>query len=270
MRYWQDLTTEDFKAADPETWVAVLPVAAIEQHGPHLPVSVDTDLANGIVDRAMTLVDPAVPALRLPTQSIGKSNEHNSYPGTLTLRTETLIGLWTDICVSVLRAGIRKLIFVNMHGGQPQVVDIVSRDMRVRHGMFCVAGGFSALGVPHGLFSKEEMNHGIHGGEFETSMMLHLRPEAVRMELADNFVPRSIDYEKEFSKLRFEGGGAGFGWMSQDNHPSGAAGDASKADADRGRLCVDHAGRGLATLIGEVSRFPLDRLIGIDPIREDG
>lgn len=262
MRLWKDMTTEDFRAVDPDRWVAVLPVAAIEQHGPHLPVSVDTDLAEGVVSHCMRIAPADLPAVCLPTLCVGKSNEHNCYPGTLSLTINTLLALWTDVAESAYRSGFRKIVILNTHGGQPQAVEIVCRDLRVRLGMLAVAATYGALGIPEGLFSAEELKHGIHGGELETSMMLHLRPGAVRMGNAKNFVPRSIALESEFDILRFEGGGAGFGWMSQDNTAEGTAGDASKADVDRGRLCIEHAGARLLKILEETSRFPLSRLQG--------
>ena len=262
MRFWKDLTTEEFTAVDPESWVAVLPVAAIEQHGPHLPVSVDTDLADGVIAHCMRIAPAGLPAICLPTLCVGKSNEHSCYPGTLTLTIHTLLALWTDVAESVYRSGFRKIVIVNTHGGQPQAVEIVCRDLRVRLGMLAVAATYGALGVPADLFSPQELKHGIHGGELETSMMLYLRPEAVRMEKARNFVPNSIALEQEFDMLCIEGGGAGFGWMSQDNTPAGTSGDASKADTERGRLCVEHAAARLLKVLTEASRFPLSKLQG--------
>jgi creatinine amidohydrolase len=262
MRFWKDLTTEEFSGVDPDRWVAVLPVAAIEQHGPHLPVSVDTDLAEGVIEHCMRIAPAELPAICLPTLCVGKSNEHSCYAGTLSLSVGTLLALWTDVAESVYRSGFRKIVFVNTHGGQPQVVEIVCRDLRVRLGMLAVAATYGALGIPDGLFSPEELKHGIHGGELETSMMLYLRPEAVRMAKAKNFVPHSIALEREFEILCFEGSGAGFGWMSQDNCTEGTAGDASKADVSRGRLCIEHAATRLLKLLEETSRFPLSRLQG--------
>ena len=167
------------------------PVAAIEQHGPHLPVEVDTAINRGILARAMELLPTDLPVTVLPAMPIGKSNEHISYPGTLTLSAETLIRLWTEIGESVARAGVRKLVLFNSHGGQPQIADIVARDLRVRRDMFVVTASTYALGRPAGLFPAAELKHGIHGGSVETSIMMHLHPDLVRRDKLANFRVRS-------------------------------------------------------------------------------
>jgi creatinine amidohydrolase len=258
-RLWTDMTSQDFGQVDPETWVALLPVAAVEQHGPHLPVSVDADINAGVVAEAVRRLGEDAPVVVLPMLPIGKSNEHMAFPGTLTLRLETLVGLWTDVAESVARAGFRKLVFLNSHGGQPQVVDIVARDLRVRLGMLAVAAHTYGFGLPDGLFSDRESRFGIHAGEIETSMMMHLRGPAVRLDKLADFPSAAADIEEEFSILQAEGA-VGLGWMTQDLNAAGAAGDARNADAERGRLCVEFAAEKLAILLREVSRYPLDRL----------
>ncbi|WP_198298321.1 creatininase family protein [Bordetella genomosp. 8] len=258
-RLWVEMTSPQFSSLPVDT-VAILPVAAIEQHGPHLPVYVDACLNAGVVERAMSLVAPEVPAVFLPMQAIGKSNEHQAFPGTLTLRAETLIALLTDIGESVHRAGLRKLVLFNSHGGQPQVMDIVARDLRVRLGMFVVCAATWSFGWPdRDAFSETERIHGIHGGGKETSMMLALRPDLVRMELAGDFTPASVAIEQRYKHLRAEGK-VGFGWQAQDLHPSGASGNALDADAGRGAAIVEHAASGLAELIAEVHAYPLDAI----------
>lgn len=258
-RYWRDLTTLDFGAAvDPEKTVALLPVAAIEQHGPHLPLGVDALINEGIVGRAMALMPDSVWVL--PAMEVGQSNEHQAFPGTLTLAAETLIRLWTELAESVHRAGVRKLVLVNSHGGQPPVMAIVTRDLRVRLGMFAVACNLSALGRIPGLFAPGEAEHGIHGGASETSQVLHLRPELVRRDRLKNFAPASIRLAEEYKYLRPEGSGIAFGWQTQDLNPEGACGNASDADAERGRRLVELRAQGLAELVAEVVRFPLGNL----------
>jgi creatinine amidohydrolase len=256
---WTDMTSQDFAQVDPDRWVALLPVAAVEQHGPHLPVSVDADINTGVVAAAVRRLGDDAPIVVLPMLAIGKSNEHSAFPGTLTLRLETLVGLWTDVAESVHRAGFRKLVLINSHGGQPQVADIVARDLRVRLGMLAVTAHTYGFGVPEGLFSDDELRLGIHAGEVETSMMLHLRPDAVRRERFADFPSAAGDLERDYAVLRAEGA-VGFGWMTQDLNPGGAVGDPRNADAERGRLCVDFAAEHLARLLAEVSRFPLSQL----------
>lgn len=256
---WVEMTWPEFDALPADT-VAILPVAAIEQHGPHLPVYVDACLNAGVVERAIELLPDHIPGVFLPMQAIGKSNEHQAYPGTLTLSTETLIGLWTDIAESVHRAGIRKLVLFNSHGGQPQVMDIVARELRVRLDMFVVCAATWSFGSPDPeAFPALEREHGIHGGSKETSMMLALRPDLVHMDRADNFVPATIAIENNYRHLRAEGK-VGFGWQTQDMNLSGACGNALDADAERGQAIVEHSARGLVELIAEVHAYPLDAL----------
>ena len=259
-RLWVEMTTDDFAALDTERTIAVLPVAAVEQHGPHLPVWVDACINEGIVAEVLRRLPADIPVTFLPMMPVGKSNEHMAFPGTLTLTAETLIRLWTEIGESVARAGIRRLIILNSHGGQPQIMDIVARDLRVRLGMFVVAMSYWGLGRPPGLFPDSEMRHGIHGGSGETSTMLFLRPDLVREEERRNFVPISVEMEGEYTHLRPEGSGIGFGWQTQDLNPAGACGNALDADAARGRLIVENAASRFIDLLREVERFPLSRL----------
>jgi creatinine amidohydrolase len=254
-RWWGELSWPEFVGLDPERSVAVLPVAAVEQHGPHLPVGVDDFINAGVVEAAMPLMPDSV--LVLPACHVGKSNEHLRFPGTLTLSAETLIRLWTEIGESVARAGIRKFVMLNSHGGQPQVMDIVARDLRVRLGMFAVAANLSGLSREHDLFGEIENRHGIHGGASETSQMLHLRGDLVRTAKAADFAPRSIAIERDNRFLRAEGSAVGFGWQTQDLHPSGACGDATDADAERGARIVASKADGVAALIAEVIAFRL-------------
>ncbi len=259
-RFWQDMTSAEFEALDAARVVALLPVGAIEQHGPHLPVAVDACINQGIVARALELLPDALPVTVLPMLPVGKSNEHLAFAGTLTLSAETLGRLWTEIGELVARAGIKKLVLFNSHGGQPQVMEIVARDLRVRLGMLVVACSWYAAGIPPGLFPAEEVQDGIHAGAIETSMMLHLRPDLVQMDRAANFVPLMRAMRAEGYRLLSPTGPGKLAWQAQDLHPSGAAGDATDADAGRGRQLVEHAARALADLLLEVDRFAPDRL----------
>lgn len=254
--WWWDYSAREFSAFDMGEMVAVLPVGAVEQHGPHLPVRVDAAINAGIVERAVALMPPDLPVLVLPMTAVGKSNEHTAYPGTLTLSHETLFRLWFELGESVHRAGCRKLIIFNSHGGQPQVIDIVCRELRVQHNMFAVNAMWSRMTKKDDLFSASELKHGIHGGENETSVMLHLHPDLVDMSHAANFAPLSVAIEKEGGILTPEGA-VGFGWQAQDLHPSGACGDAAAADAARGAVVVERAAAALVQLCREVVAYPL-------------
>lgn len=259
--WWQDLTSPDFNALDPERTVAVLPVGAIEQHGPHLPVAVDSCLNAAIVERALPRLAAGTPVLVLPMTQVGKSNEHSAYKGTLTLSAETLGRMWYEFGVSVRRAGLRKLLLFNSHGGQPQVMQIVARELRVDHGMLVVAANWFSWGLPEGLFDERERRHGIHAGAVETSMMLAVRPDLVRADLAaQNFPPATLGHERDFPRLNALGA-AGFGWQVQDLHPLGACGDARAARAEAGERILDHAAACLAELLDELVRYPLAALV---------
>ena len=257
--WWWDLSTAEFAALDMERIVAVQPVAAVEQHGPHLPVRVDAAINAGIVERAVADMGD-LPVLVLPMLPVGKSNEHHAFKGTLSLSYDTLARLWTDIGESVARAGCRKIIYFNSHGGQPQVMDIVCRELRVRHQMFAVAAMWSRITPMRDLFADAERKHGIHGGEVETSVMLHLHRDLVAMEAARDFVPTSVAMENAGGILTPEGA-VGFGWQAQDLHPAGVAGNAAAADAERGAEVVTRAAAALVQLCREVVDYPLDRIV---------
>ena len=257
--YWQDLTSEDFAGLDPERVVALLPVAAIEQHGPHLPLYTDTCICEGVVIRALELLPDEAALLVLPTLAVGDSTEHLGFPGTLSATPETLIRFWREVGDSVARAGVRKLVIFNSHGGQPQIVDIVALELRRRHAMLVVAASAYRFGVPAELFDDEELTHGVHGGAVETSMMLHLRPDLVRQEAAENFEPMSLGMSGEYKHLS-PTGRIRFAWCAEDLHPDGVAGDATAADAEAGRRVVEHWARNLVELVEETARFPLDLL----------
>jgi creatinine amidohydrolase len=253
VRHWWDLTTAEFAALDMRGVVALLPVAAVEQHGPHLPVRVDAAINAGILRRALELLPAEATLLVLPALVVGKSNEHLAFPGTLSLSYETLGRVWQEMAESVHRAGCRKIIFFNSHGGQPQLIDIVCRELRVRLNMLAVACSWYNVTEMADLIDAHELRHGIHGGAVETSMMLYLHPELVRMDLAQNFVSSAAQIEAENTVLRVEGS-TGFGWQTQDLNAAGACGDATRADAETGRQVIERAAAALATLVAEVSR----------------
>ena len=260
LRYWQELSSAEIEALDHARSIAILPVGAIEQHGPHLPVGVDAMINLGILERTMAILEPSVQALALPMLPVGKSDEHIAFGGTLTLSAETLIRTWTEIGTSVSRAGIKKLVLFNSHGGQISIMDIVARELRIKEGMLVMAHSWFAGGLPDGIFSDDEIRFGIHAGEIETSIMLHLHPELVSMDRAENFEPLQAVMAREgYQRLSPVGQGR-MGWKAEDLHPSGACGDAASADAERGGLLVDHAAHVLTELLIDMDRFSPDQL----------
>jgi creatinine amidohydrolase len=253
MRLWQDLPWTEFSTL-PAGTVAVIPTAAIEQHGPHLPVATDAVINEGILARIATLLPADVPVLLLPMQSVGLSVEHIRFPGTLTGSAETLLAFWTELGTSVARAGVRRLLFLNSHGGQPQILDLVCRRLRAEAKLFAVACSWGRLGLPDGLIDPMERRHGIHGGEIETSLMLRLRPDLVRMEHAQDFRSAWQDHEQTNRRLEAEGA-VGFGWETQDLNPAGALGNAARATVEKGEAILANAAARLAELLGEISAF---------------
>jgi len=256
---WTELTWTDFETLDMERIIAVLPLAAVEQHGPHLPLGVDSFIMEGYLARVIERVPATAPVLFLPVQTIGKSDEHQSFPGTLTISAETAARSWIEIGESVHRAGVRKMVLLNSHGGNVAVMDHVARDLRRRLGMLVVICSWTRFGYPDGLFSAEERAHGIHAGDIETSLMLSFRPDLVRNEELRNFPSANAEMERSFTWLRAHHG-VGFGWMSQDLSPSGAMGDASSANLEKGEACADYGATAFLELLQDIEAFDLARL----------
>ena len=265
-KFWADLTSRHFSqlaASDAiNQTVAVLPVAAIEQHGPHLPVSVDTSLVDGVVQAALPHLPASLPVLFMPTQQVGKSNEHIRYPGTLTLSAQTLISVWMELGACVARAGIKKLVLFNSHGGQISVMDIVARDLRTAHDLIVFSSNWFTLPLGDevmNLFAPAEHRFGIHAGDMETSMMLALREKYVDMAHAQHFSTQAQERAKKYPILG-SGAAAKLGWQMQDYNPFGAAGDATIATAAKGHAVINAAGVQLARLLQEISSLPLSTL----------
>ena len=256
--FWAQFTTNDFALLDAERAVAVLPLGATEQHGPHLPLSVDTTLVDGVVAQALTHLTSADPVLFLPTQNLGLSTEHTAFAGTLSVGPATLIELWCDIGASVARAGLKKMVLFNAHGGNVGLMDVVARELRARHGLLVFGTSWYQLPLGDavmGLFSAEEHRFGAHAGAMETAMMLALSPQDVRMAQAQNFASAAQKKAARFSILG-DGRSAKQGWHMQDYNPDGAAGNALAAQADHGQALVQAAGWQLARMLREVMEHP--------------
>jgi creatinine amidohydrolase len=262
-RLWRELPWTAFDSLPPDT-VAVLPVGAIEQHGPHLPVAVDSVINEGVVARTLAKLPDDFPVLVLPTQMVGCSVEHLRFPGTLTSTPETLITLWTEIGASVARAGVKRLVLLNSHGGQLQIMDIVARRLRIEAELFCVGAMWSRMGMPAGLVPPLEARYGIHAGFVETSVMLALRPDLVDMAKAQDFRSAWMVAENAAPHL-IPGGGAAIAWQAQDLNPAGAVGDASRATAAAGEAILDHAAEKLAAMLEEVRQFDVAAWLGNTP-----
>jgi creatinine amidohydrolase len=260
-RNWMDMTWQDIAGAAGATvrWIAVLPLAAVEQHGPHLPLGVDTYIAEAYLARVRAQLPADLPVTFLPAQRIGVSAEHLSFPGTLTLSAATAMAAWTELGESLARAGVRKLVLVTSHGGNVAAMESVARDLRTRLGMLAVTVGWHRFGYPDGAFTADEKKHGIHGGDIETSLMLAGKPETVRMDQAPNATPATIAMSREFKWLGAYRP-AGFAWMTQDLNPTGAVGDATLATAAKGDAALEHGAKAFVELLQEIDRFDLARL----------
>ena len=259
-RYWADHTTEEFGAFNKTETVVLLPVAATEQHGPHLPVSVDTDICAALVERLVARLPVKVPLLVLPPLPIGVSIEHADFPGTLSLSAETMIHVLTDIGVGVASAGFRKLALLNSHGGNPTVLEIVAHKLRRKHGLMVFPLNGYRYWQVESHFGVHEAAHGIHGGAAETSIMKAIRPGEVREDKVATFRSKSEEMAKTYAHMRPFGRTVGFGWQAQDLNAQGAMGDATEANAEAGTRLLEEATEVLVQVVNEISDLPLDTL----------
>jgi creatinine amidohydrolase len=253
-RDWTDIHWPDIAEGGPARWIAVLPLAATEQHGPHLPVGTDVMIAQAYLARVRELLPDSLPVTFLPLQPVGISTEHIGYPGTLTLPTDVALKAWMALGMSVARGGIKKLVMVTSHGGNSAAMTLVAQDLRAACGLLAVTTGWSRLSAPEGLFSAEELRHGIHGGAVETSIMLARYRQLVVTENIADFRSAGIAMEKEFRWLSAHRP-APFAWQAQDLHPSGAVGDATMASAEKGEILLDHGARAFCELLADVDKF---------------
>lgn len=258
-RFWADYSSRDFAALNHERIIAVLPIGAIEQHGPHLPMSVDSCTVEAVAHRLAAALPADSPVLFLPTQAICKSDEHIDYPGTLTLSAETLIRVLTEIGASVARAGIRKFVLLNGHGGNIPVMDVVTRQLRISHNMLAFSANWFGFGMPDNLYSEVERMHGIHAGDMETSVMLALDPDNVDMKAASDFRSRGQDLFENFQHIGL-GRGLKPGWKTQDFNTAGACGEAHLATAEKGEATLNHAVARLVEAMVEIDKLPADWL----------
>lgn len=265
--YWAHCSTRDFARWQQDgsiaRTIAVLPLGATEQHGPHLPLCVDSSLVDGVVRASLAHIPDTVRALFLPTQTVGFSPEHAAFGGTLTLKADTVIRLWTEIGECVAASGVKKLVLFNAHGGQAGLLDVVGRDLRQRCGLLVYSVNWYGLPLldaqgqdVNALFDAHEHRFGIHAGDIETSMMLALAPQQVDMAQAQNFASTSEQRAQQYPVLG-NGSSAKLSWAMQDYNAAGAVGNAAAATVEKGRSVVDAAGRALATMLEEVHRLPL-------------
>jgi len=263
-RAWASLTSPELADLCGPEAVAILPTAAIEQHGPHLPLSTDVDIGEGVLATALHRVSPEPPPLLLPTLAPAASPEHTSHPGTLSLDPTTFERTLLDMGRAVARAGIRRLVIFNSHGGNRATIETAALRLRRELGLLVVKVHTFRLSLPEGVgVPGQELRHGLHGGAIETAIMLHLHPDRVRTAEIRDFPSLGIDLEASGSRIAPEGT-ASFAWLAEDLHPSGATGDASLATAEMGRRIVTAWAGELAGILEDARRFPLDRLADVD------
>lgn len=256
--FWSNYTSQNLAKIIARDPVVVLPIGATEQHGPHLPLAVDSDINQGLVNATATrLTLHDIPVLFLPMMPVGKSSEHLDFPGSLSFSSQTLISMWMEIGACVAASGARRLVFFNSHGGQVAPMDIVARDLRIQHNLLTFSCNWFGLGLPEGLISDHEAKHGIHAGELETSMMMHLHPEKCEMQNAQNFRSHIEDLNAGTKHLGLGPGGK-LGWKVNDLNPDGACGDATKATEKTGKQAVDFVADQFVQFLKEVHSYDLD------------
>ncbi len=249
----------ELTAADRHDWIAVLPLGAHEQHGPHLPFETDAIIASGIASRLVEALPAHLPVTILPVEAIGYSIEHMEVAGTRTLAYDEAVGRWLGIAETLNRRGVRKLVLLNAHGGNSPLLTIVATEARVRFNMLVVATSWTRFGQPAGWIAPEDKAIDIHGGDIETSVMLALAPDRVDMAKARNFSSRQSDFAARYKHLRAYGPHA-FGWKMSDLNPDGVAGNAAAATAERGEVLIAHAVRGILELLDDVHAFDISDL----------
>ena len=256
-RYFANLTTKQIECIDKNEGVVILPIGAVEQHGPHLPLLTDTIIANGALNLTLRQLPTETKVWALPPMSYGKSNEHVHFPGTITLSAATLSAVLHDIGESIARAGFRRFAFLNGHGGNIALLNSVARDIRESTGLmvFCIHG--IQYGKPDFDISEKEWKLGLHAGETETSLILALQPDLVDMKKAVAEYPALPDSETDL----FFTGNASFAWLADDWSASGVFGDATLGTAEKGHRLLEAAVKNLTKLITEISKFEIDNLI---------
>jgi creatinine amidohydrolase len=258
-RDWTDISWPEIGQADPARWIAVLPLAAVEQHGPHLPLGTDVMIAKAYLERLRELLPADLPVTFLPLQEIGISTEHIDFPGTLSLPTEVALKSWMALGASVARTGVKKLVMVTSHGGNSAAMMLVAQDLRAHHGLLVVTTSWSRLSAPESLFPPEELRHGIHGGAVETSIMLARFAGQVRTDRISDFSSASVAMEQDYRWLSTQRP-APLAWQAQDLHASGAVGNATLASAEQGEQLIAHGARAFCELLADVDEFDLMQL----------
>lgn len=238
---------------DKKNIVIVQPIGAIEQHGHHLPIAVDSAISLGVLGKALSKLNDNIPAYALPCLYYGKSNEHDGFPGTISLTANTLLLVIKEMAESIYRAGFRKLVLMNSHGGQPQIMEIAARDLHQEHPDFAVFPLFTwrVPNIVGEMLTPQEKEYGIHAGDAETSIMLSLLPDSVKMDLAVKEYPQGLPQD---SLLDMEGK-LPFAWLTRELSKTGVMGDATVASREKGDRILESVADGWVEVIQDIYKF---------------
>jgi creatinine amidohydrolase len=251
---WAGRTAPEVRAlaAEPGS-VLVVPVGSVEQHGHHLPVATDTILVDAVVDEAADrATDAGVPLLVTPPLWTGYSPHHLPFGGTLTLAFEDLLAVLEAVAESGLENGFDAILLVNGHGGnKPPVASAVTTIGEAHPDAESLGLTYFDLAEPFGDEIRDSDVGGMaHGGEFETSLMLHIAPDLVR---EDRMEATYMDEPYDLGgKDLLVGGPLSVYRPFDDYSESGAIGDPALASAEKGAELLDRLGDALADLLGEI------------------
>lgn len=258
--WWSDFSASEFNDLDADATIAILPLAATEQHGPHLPASTDADIMQAMLNRLFEKLPETLDVRVFPIIRIGASDEHSRFEQTLSISSEEMI---ERIIARGERAsihGVKKLVLINSHGGNEAAMTIAALELRKKHDMMVVKTSWGRFGVPEGLFSEEELAQGIHGGDYETSVMLHFASDLVNMDKAQNFESATAKARKKFRHLAPQSP-HGFAWLAGDLNKLGVVGNAAAATAQKGEKAVEHQTQGFLELLADVREARLGEWI---------
>ncbi len=255
-RNYSAMSDKDITSADTSDWIAVLPLGAHEQHGPHLPFDTDMIIARGIACKLAGALDDTFPVTFLPAEPIGYSPEHMDFEGSQTLGFDEAVNRWIAIGGGLSKQGIRKLVLLNAHGGNSPLMTLVATELRVHFDMLCVATSWARFLEAGDVVSPDEKAFGIHGGDIETSVMLVFASDRVDMSKAEDFGTFQKELAGTAKRLRAYGPHS-FGWKIQDLNPLGVTGNASIASREKGEALIAQSVTGLAELILDVHHFDL-------------
>jgi creatinine amidohydrolase len=250
-RFLPYLSSPEIEQIKKEEAIVILPMASVEQHGPHLPVFTDSLLAEEIIARICNRLDDEIPIWLLPILAYGRSCEHDGFAGTISLTSETLMCVLNDIAAGLAGNGFKRFVILNTHGGNHELIDVCMRDIRKKFGLLVFGlHMFLRVGLAKEGLSNIEHMYGIHAGDIETSILLSIHPEMVKMELACETYPlhlidQNIDYSDPIN----------FAWLTVDITQSGVMGNATTADAERGEIYLENAVDETITILNKIKNF---------------